>query len=162
MSTTRRTPRHIVLVGPIGVGKTPVAEVIADKLDVEHVVLDLQDDDLAFLGWKQEVEAQAISSGVEAQLRYRRQFAAPLIQRLVERHQRAVLDCGGNDLVGVTEVDRRNIRRSMQQLGLNHIAAILPFESAEETASHLDLPPVVVPVLMRELDSYSTCRSVPA
>jgi hypothetical protein len=54
----------------------------------------------------------------------------------IEVHPSAVIDCGGPDLVGETEDDRRNIRESMESLGLNYIAAIIPFETIEETEAY--------------------------
>lgn len=128
---------HIVLVGPIGVGKTPVAELIAGALSIEHVMLDTADEERALVGWEQGAEILAMEAGGVEQLRYLGQFTVPLIRRLTARHRAAVLDCGGADLVDATASGRRSTRVALKRLGLNHIAAILPFETVEQSESYL-------------------------
>jgi shikimate kinase len=126
---------HIILIGPIGAGKTPVAEMIAADLKIKHVMLDL-DEYYTCVGWNYESEERAYESGGVDLLRYFGQFTIPLIKQLIEVHPSAVIDCGGTDLVGVTEEDRQNIRESMESLGLHYIAAIIPFETSEETEAY--------------------------
>ena len=126
-----------MLVGPIGVGKTPIAEMISAQLNIEHVMLDMADEYRTAVGWTQEDEYQALSKGRLEQIRFLNQFSARLFKLVMKIHRSAVIDCGGADLVGITRMERRSISVSLKRLGLQHVAAIIPFESMEETRGFL-------------------------
>lgn len=128
---------HIVLVGPSGVGKTSVAEMISERLKIDHVPLDLAEHSLQQLGWQDKESFRLrMKVGYEAQLKYRSQFTVPLIQLVMDKYPSAVIDCGADELVGWTDKDRREIKNSIGSLGLKYTALILPFPDIEETRSH--------------------------
>ena len=107
-------------------------------LPIEHIMLDLDAEEyLHILGWNIKSQFIAMQEDLTHYLQYMGQFWAPLFKRLTENSPSAVLDCGGTDLVGVSEEDREKIKSSMERLGFNHIAAILPFENLDETCKYL-------------------------
>ncbi len=64
------------------------------------------------------------------------QFSVPLIARLMEDYPSAIFDCGGDDLVGWTDEQRKEIKDGLATLELEHIAAILPFSDIEKCRSY--------------------------
>jgi hypothetical protein len=91
---------HIVIFGPIGVGKTPIAEIISKKLDVDHILLDLADDYLMDVGWDWHEEMQAKENGIVNHIEYLNQFPTLLIEQFIKSYPAAVFDCGGDMLIG--------------------------------------------------------------
>lgn len=69
-------------------------------------------------------------------MEYDAQFSVPLIQLLMKEYPSAVIDCGGDDLVGWTDEQREEIKAGIAASGLMYIAAILPFSDIEKTRSH--------------------------
>lgn len=129
---------HIVLVGPMGVGKTPIAEMVAERLSIDHVNLDLKEEDRLQVGWRQEESLRlTYQQGYPAELEYDAEFAVPLIAHLMEQYPSAVLDCGGDDLLGWTDGQRKKIKNGITALQLKHIVAIFPFSDTEKTRSYL-------------------------
>src|SRR5687767_8684259 len=125
---------HLALVGPIGVGKTPVAEMIADRLKIDHVMLDMVEEYRYQVGWRDDESFRRLEQkGYLAKFAYDAQFSVPLIQLVMEEFPSAVIDCGGDDLVGWTDEQREEIKNGLAALGLKHIAALLPFSDIEKT-----------------------------
>jgi shikimate kinase len=127
---------HIVLVGPIGVGKTPVAEMVAERLSIERVELDLAEEYRRQVGWNEKEAWRLAEEGYVARFEYEAQFSVPLIERLMEEYPSAIFDCGGLDLVGWTDEQRDEIKDGLTVLGLKHIAAILPFSDIDKCRSY--------------------------
>lgn len=133
---------HIVLAGPIGVGKTPIAEIIAERLGIEHILLDAADECRRKVGWREEEYLRLLSQfGYLAAFTYNARFSVPLIQCLTSEYPCAVLDCGGDDLVGWTDEQRIEIKEGLAALGISHVAGILPFRSIAKTRSYFAAQP---------------------
>lgn len=128
---------HIVLIGPMGVGKTTVAELISARLGIPHLNLDLLNEDRFPLGFRYDDEFRARQQGKLQHLRYLGRFTAPLVKRLVGMYPAAVIDSGGNEFVGTTARERASLQAQVKRLGLKYIAAILPFRSIRKSRSFM-------------------------
>lgn len=119
---------HIVIVGPIGVGKTPIATRVAERLKIDVIHLDERQEELEWVGWKQAESMKYINSGDYLRdLKYRAKFAIPFFRLVTELNPTAVIDCGGDDLVTWTETSRKRVNKTLKDLHIQHVAAVLPF-----------------------------------
>ena len=128
---------HIVLIGPIGVGKTTLAEMISAQLGIPHLNFDLLDEEREPLGFRGDDEFHAREKGRLQQMRYLARFTVPLVKRLAKRHPAAVLDCGGTEFVGITTGERASLQANVRRLRLKYIAAILPFRSIPKSRAFM-------------------------
>ncbi|MGE0526865.1 MAG: AAA family ATPase, partial [Bdellovibrionales bacterium] len=94
--------KEIVIIGPVGVGKTTVSKLLSEKLGVPRVSMD---DTLfkymAEVGfdeghWKSIMEKQ----GKPGAYRYLRVFGSHAVKRLLEDHQNCIFDFGGGGVMG--------------------------------------------------------------
>lgn len=134
----------LVLVGPPGVGKTPISELLAKELKVEHLMVDLMEYRRERLGWRQEKELEIwTNNGREARYDYRSQFSVPMVRSLVEEFPAAVIDCGGDEFLTSTREARIELRRELEKLDGVRIAAILPSPDVKETREFLRSSPEI-------------------
>lgn len=134
----------LVLVGPPGVGKTPISELLAKELQVEHLMLDLMEYRRECIGWNQERELEIWRKfGTEARYDYRSRFTVPMLRSLVEEFPAAVIDCGGDEFLTSTREARIELRRELENLDGVRIAAILPSPDVKETREFLRSSPEI-------------------
>ena len=116
---------------------------LAKNLGIDHVNLDLSvvEKYRYQIGW-QEKESGRLrrENGNLAHCKYNAQFSLPLIARLMEEYPSAILDCGGDELVGWTDEQRKEIKNGLADLELKLIAAILPSSVDEKNRSYLAVP----------------------
>ncbi len=109
----RRT--EIVLIGPVGVGKTTVATLVAARLGKPRVSMD--DRLFSYMAevgfdeghWKRIIETQGRSGGY----RYLRVFGAHAVERLLEDHRDCVFDFGGGGTMGEFPDEFARIRAAL-------------------------------------------------
>jgi shikimate kinase len=93
---------EIVLIGPVGVGKTTVSKLLAERLSIPKVSMDdiLFDyfRDVGFIEehWKSIAE----KLGRPAAYRYLKVFGSYGVKRILEDHKNCVFDFGGGGVMG--------------------------------------------------------------
>src|SRR5262245_51251132 len=86
----------ILLIGPIGAGKTTIGKMIAEKLSLPSFSLDEETHLGASLGYDVELYKQMCKqNGLHAAYEYRRSFYDRLVPLFLAAHNRGVLDFGG-------------------------------------------------------------------
>lgn len=116
---------------------------LAKNLGIDHVNLDLSvvEEYRYQIGWQEEESWRLRrEEGNLAHCKYNAQFSLPLIERWMEEYSSAILDCGGDELVGWTDEQRKEIKNGLANLELKHIAAILPSSVNEKNRSYLAVP----------------------
>jgi adenylate kinase family enzyme len=85
-----------ILIGPIGVGKTTTAELLAARLDVPQVSMDdLRWEYYNELGYDQDLAAQIEErEGFWGLYRYWKHFEAYAVERITSEHRDCVFDFG--------------------------------------------------------------------
>lgn len=92
----------IILIGPMGVGKSTVGTHLAKKLGLAYVSLDeLQWDYYKEIGFDNEYVKQLIHSekGMAGFLEYVKPFEVHAVERVLEEYQGCVLDFGAGHVV---------------------------------------------------------------
>lgn len=94
--------KEIILIGPVGVGKTTVSKVLSERLGIPRVSMDeTLFQYMAEVGfdeshWKAIMEKQ----GKPGAYRYLRVFGSHAVKRLLEDHRDCVFDFGGGGVMG--------------------------------------------------------------
>lgn len=93
---------EIILIGPVGVGKTTVSKLLAEKLSIPKVSMD----DVLFNYFREvgfdENHWKLISEklGRPAAYRYLKVFGSYGVKRILEDHHDCVFDFGGGGVTG--------------------------------------------------------------
>ena len=98
----KKNRKEIILIGPVGVGKTTVSNLLSQKLNLPKVSMD----DLLFqymtevgfqeAHWKEIIEKQGKTAGY----RYLKVFGSYAVTRLLESHKDCIFDFGGGGVMG--------------------------------------------------------------
>jgi shikimate kinase len=131
------TRSEIVLIGPVGVGKSTVSALLAKKTGLPQVSMD----DLLFAymsevgfderHWKQIMEKQ----GKPGAYRYLRVFGAHAVERLVHGHKDCVFDFGGGGVMGEFPDEFSRITEALRPFA--NVILLLPSEDKVESLQFL-------------------------
>lgn len=127
----------VILFGPIGAGKTTIARLLGQRLNVPHYDLD----DLRWT-YYQEIgydHQQAIelrrTEGLASQYRYWKPFEIHAVERVLEEHPDSVLSFGAGHSVYDDEVF---FERARQALALHpNVILLMPCDNFEEATEIL-------------------------
>lgn len=123
----------IVLIGPVRAGKTTLARLISERLQLLHVSLDeVRWAYYREIGYNDELAKQIrISGGFLALMFYRQLFDVYSVERVLRDHPNAVVDFGA----GVGPYENLNQVKQVQELlaPVSNIFLILPSPDLEET-----------------------------
>lgn len=116
----------LALNGPVGVGKTPVSKMVAQRLECQRIDLD----ELRFLGVHAEFEDDRL-----AQLHCYNEDTICRLRELTSKGSMAIVDCGGLDLYIRDEQQKAKVE-NIKKSGA-HVFALLPFSDLKQTREWL-------------------------
>ncbi len=128
---------EIILIGPVGVGKTTTSKLLAESLGLQRVAMD----DLIFsyfseMGfeenhWKQIGERL----GRPAAYRYLKVFGSYGVKRLLDEHRNCVFDFGGGGVMGEFPDEMAAMKTLLSEF--SNVVLLLPCSDKNETLQFL-------------------------
>lgn len=116
----------IVLIGPMSAGKSTVAELLAEKLDLQRLEMDeLRWDIYPEAGYDEQIAREVYSEGgTLGVLKYSKPFEAYAVVSVVSREEGFVLDLGAGHSVYENEELFTQVQRALDPLP--HVFLLLP------------------------------------
>jgi len=144
---------HIVLIGPIGVGKSTVAPLVGDRLGRPTIEVDsLRGDLYGTLGYDNSKADEILQrDGISGLTRYWKPFEIALVEHAVSRQPDAVLDFGA----GHSHFDDDELfGRASAVLAAHYVVLLLPSKDVGASADMLaDRQPDEYRAVTRELNT---------
>ncbi len=103
---------EVILIGPMGAGKTTQGRLLAERLGVPQVALDeIRFDHYREIGWSEEAQKEiADREGLAGVLAYWKPFEVYSVGRLLEDHHDCVMDFGAGQSVYTDEAKFEKVR----------------------------------------------------
>ena len=122
--------RHeIVLIGPMGAGKTTLARLLAARLRCRHVEADeVSAPYYDELGYDREYVRRTVESDFRAAMAYRRPFVVHAVERLLADHAGCVIDFGAG---AVVEDDDPALRERLERALAPFVNVVLVLPSPD-------------------------------
>jgi hypothetical protein len=146
--TDQHTMRHeIVLIGPIGAGKSTIGALLAQHLGLPQVSMDdLRVDYYREIGYDEAFAKQLrATEGFAALVAYWKPFEAHAVERLLSDHRDCVFDMGAGHTVYEDPVLFERVRLALAPF--RNVVLLLPSGNVEQS---LDLMEGYDPVLVRD------------
>lgn len=92
----------IILIGPLGAGKSTVGRLLAEKLDLPLCAVDkVRQAYYEEVGYDEELAAKIAASdqGIRGVLRYSKPFEAQMVEKVVADHHHGIIDFGASNSV---------------------------------------------------------------
>lgn len=123
----------VVLIGPVSVGKSTVAGLLADRMGWPHVSMDaVCSAYYAEVGVDQPVSERCDQAqGMRAAYRSWKPFEAYAVERILADHQHAVIDLGGGHSVQEDPTLFARVRAALAPV--RNVALLLPSPDPEES-----------------------------
>jgi len=128
----RNSKRAIILIGPIGAGKTTIGKMIAEKLSLPSFSLDEEQHLAASLGYDVELYKQMWKQkGLHEAYAYRRNFYDRLVPLFLAAHDHGVLDFGGGHPIVPDRRKQQAIKKAFEPYP--HVLLLMPAPDATES-----------------------------
>ncbi len=124
---------EIVLIGPVGVGKTTTAKLLSEKMELPHVSMDdLRTDYYKEVGYSDEhkIELKKIH-GQKAVEQYWSIFDPHSIERILADHRNCIFDFGGGTTV--CEYEYNFERMELALAPYSNVVLLIPSEDKKES-----------------------------
>ena len=130
--------KEIILIGPIGAGKSTIGKLLAEKLNVPQVETDeLRFDYYKEIGYDEEVaRSKWEAEGFWGVYRYWKPFEAHAVERLLAEHKDCVIDFGAGHSVYEDEALFERVRNALS--GYTNVILLLPSPDPEESIAILN------------------------
>lgn len=128
---------EIILIGPIGVGKSTIARLLAEQLNLPRYALDdLRWDYYAEIGFdKAHYQALGADLGLRAAYEYGKTFEIYAVEQVLQAHRNCVIDFGGGHSV---YEDAVHLARAEAALApFPNVVLLLPAPDPEESLALL-------------------------
>ena len=129
----------IILIGPISAGKSTVARLLAEKLNLpQYAVDDFRWDYYDEIGYDKSLAAQIAQSdeGMVGLLRYWKPFEAHAVERMLEDFQDCVIDFGAGHSVYEDEALFARVQRALAPYP--NVILLLPSPDLDESVAILN------------------------
>ena len=128
----------IILIGPIGAGKSTIGKLLAQKLELPQVSMDrIRWDYYKEIGWNREDEKQiAENEGFAGVYRYWKQFELYAVERLLKEHQNCVIDFGAGHSVYEDDGDFTRARELLTPY--TNVVLLMPSSDLNESVAILN------------------------
>jgi broad-specificity NMP kinase len=130
--------RHeIILIGPIGTGKSTLARLLSEKLSIPRCCMDtLRWAYMKEVGYDEAVEKQIKEhEGWRGVFRYWKPFEAHMVERLLAEHPDCVIDFGASQSVYEDEADFARVQRALAPYP--NVVLVLPSPDLDESVRML-------------------------
>lgn len=126
--------QDIILIGPMSAGKSTVARLLAEKLDLPQVSMDeVRWDYYEEIGFDKEVQkAISDSEGMQGVLRYWKPFEVHAVERLLSDYEHCVFDFGAGHSVFDDETLFSRVEQAL--VPYENVILILPSPDLAESA----------------------------
>jgi shikimate kinase len=137
MNDTAQVTATVVLIGPPSTGKTTLAPILAERLDLECVSLD----DLRWAYYKEigfehdHVTKISQEGGFEAIYWYSKPFELHALERVLDEHKGKVIELGGGHSVYEDEVMFEHARLAL--LPIPYVVLVMPSDDLDESCAVL-------------------------
>jgi adenylate kinase family enzyme len=128
----------IILIGPVRTGKSTLAQLLSEKLDLPHISLDsVRWGYYREIGYRDEVaEHIRQTGGIVALVFYWKQFDAYAVERVLADHQNCIIDFGAGHSVYESEELFRRVQTALAPYP--NVVLILPSPNADESIQILN------------------------
>ncbi|MBN1581813.1 MAG: AAA family ATPase [Anaerolineae bacterium] len=128
----------IVLIGPMSVGKSTIAQLLAERLGIERVSLDdLRWDYYDEIGYDREKGSRIVDNeGIGALLKYWKPFEVYAVERVVSDHDNCVIDFGASHSVFEDPALFARVQNALAPI--EHVILLLPSPDLDESVAILN------------------------
>jgi shikimate kinase len=149
----------IILIGPMGVGKTTLGKKLSERLGLQNISLDeIRQPYYDEIGYDNAVAKQIhAESGMAGILAYWKPFEAHSVERVLQDHSGCVIDFGAGQSVYDDEILFNRVKNALEPYP--NVILLLPSANREESIAILntrippDAPPEIIP-WYKEMNAY--------
>ena len=131
-------PSDIILIGPMGAGKSTLGKLLSEKLQLPQVSIDEHWRDYADeIGFDTEfAEKLGAKGGAWARYIYRKEFCCYAVERFLSEHSNCVIDFGAGHSVYEIDTQFARVKKALQPY--RNVVLILPSPDTEESVRMLN------------------------
>ena len=122
----------VILIGPIGAGKTTIGRIVAEKLGVNFYSLDEEEKSYTLShGYSDDYyETLRREQGLIAADKYRRSFFVEAIKSFLAAHDQGILELGGGHPIALNSTEQETIKKLLEPY--KKVIFLMPTENIEE------------------------------